>query len=204
MTFARSLLVTLMCTFAASVFAKQVGTISRTTALRERPNPLGTVIAKLPSSTEVEIFARRGYWVEVVATDSKNKGWVRSLRVRVARRAQKAKPTSSNGGNIFASIARGTTAMLGGGTTDTSNTRTTTIGIRGLTPDELRAAAPDTRAVEQLARARVSSAKAKTFAQQGKLRAQSVAHKEGSSVFSGSLFENRPETSSNDEDKRDD
>ena len=48
------------------------------------------------------------------------------------------------------------------------------------------------------ARTRVSSAKAKTFAQEGKIQAQNVAHNESSSVFSGNLFENRPETSSND------
>ena len=72
------------------------GTISKSATLRAHPSAASKAIAKLPKGTEVEIKARRGFWLQVLssASGSTREGWVQFIRVRQASRASSAASAS--------------------------------------------------------------------------------------------------------------
>ena len=90
----------------------------------------------------------------------------------------------SSGGGFFSKLARGATGLLGGPTAGYSDARapTATIGIRGLSAEELRSARPNMSALQQMESYQVSEGDAAGFARSAKLTAQSVPYLAGTAT----------------------
>lgn len=152
------------------------GVVARQAPLRKSPNPIAKAVATLPAKTPVTILGKRGYWVNVKVNATGAKGWLRSIRVRRDYPAEAAANPKSDG-NVFASIARRTTTLVGGNAGRGSG-ETTTIGIRGLSAESLSAAQPNLAELKRLDSYRTSNSKAASFARQGKLQVSALEHKE--------------------------
>ncbi|MGQ0656843.1 MAG: hypothetical protein ACT4NU_01920 [Chromatiales bacterium] len=89
-----------------------------------------------------------------------------------------APPPASSGGGFFSKLARGATGLLGGASSSygTAQAPTATIGIRGLSAEELRAASPNMAALQQMEGYQVSDGEAAGFARSAQLTAQSVPY----------------------------
>ena len=167
--------------FPVSGLTVKAGLMARDTDLRERPSPLASVVANAHAEAELEVLERRGYWLQVKLLESGDEGWVRSIRVRYqARRAAPSAGSQENkSGRFFSSLARGATALVGGNASSSSRkTETTTIGIRGLSAEELTAAKPDPSAVQRMSGNRTTAVQAEAFAKAADLSAHDVSHTE--------------------------
>lgn len=84
---------------------------------------------------------------------------------------------ATSGGGFFSKLARGATGLLGGGTSSYgTQAPTATIGIRGLSAEELRSASPNVAAVQQMEGFQASDGEAVSFAQGAQLSARSVPY----------------------------
>lgn len=165
---------------ALETMAAGGGTLARDTILRQRPSAIAPEAASAGAGEALEVLARRGYWLRVRIVQSADEGWVRSIRVRhdgAHRPARAAKPASSSG--FFSSLARGATSLLGGGKgRSTAGRATTTIGIRGLSAQELTAARADPKAVVVMDRLGARPGSARRFAAEAGLTARRVSYAE--------------------------
>jgi hypothetical protein len=87
-----------------------------------------------------------------------------------------AATTTPRSGGFFANLARGTTGLFGRSPAPTERTATATIGIRGLSADELRSANPNPAAVQQMEAYRADTVQASSFARDAALAAQTVEY----------------------------
>ena len=170
--------------------AGELGTVSRDDQLRERPYPLAPVVAAVGAGTRVAVLDRQGYWLRVKRRDGAAEGWIHLIRIRYAHDGGGAvAPAGSGGaagqsgsdggagggagGGLFSSLARGATGLLGGSARSTPR-ETTTIGIRGLSAEDLRTASPNRGALQALKRHQADARAARVFAAAGGLRTQDV------------------------------
>jgi hypothetical protein len=162
MRFAASLLV-LLLSFAASAWAQDQAFTSRSTELKDRGAAEAKTVATLPENTAVKVVQRGGAgWTQIDANGQK--GWVRAFHLRFPATVDKA----SGGGGALASV----TSMFGGRGSEKANSATT--GIRGLSPDDLKNAAPDAAALAKAQSYRADKPAAERFAREGKLATVNV------------------------------
>jgi hypothetical protein len=125
-------------------------TVARATALKAKPFLDAQTLASLPAGSAVTVLARDGGWYRVAAGG--RQGWVRLLHLSTQARAR------GLGREELESAARVATGRQGGG-----NIASTT-GVRGLTPEQLRAAGPDAGELERLERHAVGADEAQAWA----------------------------------------
>jgi hypothetical protein len=168
----------------AQAFASP-GTISRSATLRAHPSAAAKAIAELPKGTDVEIKARRGFWLQDLSSESGTTrgGWGKFIRVRQASRgsaassggpAKKSSGSSSSGG-FFSSLSRGATGLFGG-RRDTRPQSTTTIGIRGLSANDLKTSGENRNELTKLDAITPSERAISRFARKGKLQTHELAY----------------------------
>ena len=146
--------------------------IKRPTELREAPSEGARNVAALAANASVtRLTARQGPWVEVRNADGAT-GWIHMFDVVAAPPAS----SSSSGGNLATGAARGLTSFLGGGTRAPVQTAaaTSTIGIRGLSAEDLANAQPNIAAVTQAEALRANAAQAQQFGAQAALTTHTV------------------------------
>jgi hypothetical protein len=161
-------LVALVVFFSGACLAQEQAFTNRATELKERGASDARALATLPEGTPVKVLQRAGGWTQVSANNQQ--GWVRVFHLRFPTVAQ----TSNSSGNAFTSI--GSALGLGGGTRTAS---TATIGIRGLSPEDLKNASPDDAAVQKMQSYRADAPAAERFARDGKLSAQHIDYDAG-------------------------
>ena len=135
---------------------------NRATDLRDQASRDAKTVASLPADTAVKVVGRSGAWTQVDANGKK--GWINSFHLRFPVTAEK----SSSGGGFLA----GVTSALGGARESKATVATT--GIRGLTPEDLKNAAPDTAALAKAQSYRANKDAAERFARDGKLASVNV------------------------------
>jgi hypothetical protein len=83
-----------------------------------------------------------------------------------------------SGDNFFARLSRGTTGLLGSHSRlpDTNQGVTPSLGIRGLSAEDLRTAAPNPQALQQMESYQCNTGEAAGFAQTAQLSAQNVPY----------------------------
>ena len=164
----RAFLLGILLVLAAPAWAQDTAYTNRATDLRERGATDAPVLASLPENTELKVLARAGGWTRVQA--SGRTGWVRVFHLRFPATADTSAGTGAQG------LASGITSALGFGR-DRSRTATiATTGIRGLSPEDLKAASPDEQALRRLQSFRADQAAAERFAREGRLQAVDVAY----------------------------
>ncbi len=174
----RFLVVALVMLSGASLAATP-GFIVRNSELRAKPSFSGQVAQRLAPGTTVTLLERRGGWRKVQLTANKRGGWVRNYQVRAGQVPSSvvAETRDDNRGVLsdLASLSRSASGLVGGGDGSSSSSQTTaTIGIRGLGAEDLGAAKPDKRQLEQLKKYAASRNGGKSFARSAGLKQRRV------------------------------
>ena len=138
-------------------------------SLRDQPAASANTLANLPAGTSVTRLPQRtGPWMQV-QTGTGQVGWVHLFELT----ASNAGAPASNG---LTGALRGLSGFLNRGSTSGGTTvATSTVGIRGLSKEDIQNAAPNTAAVERLEQFRVDDAQARRYASERSLHAQTIA-----------------------------
>lgn len=160
------LLLALLAAAALPALAQEQAFTNRATELRERASSEARVLAPLPAETPVKVLARSSGWTQVQA--GQQTGWVRVFHLRFPASVE---ASSSSGGALG-----GLSSMLGFGRPKTQEAKIATIGIRGLSQEDLQNANPNPEAVRRMQSYRADRAAAERFAREAKLAAAQVAY----------------------------
>jgi len=158
-----ALVLILLATFA---WAQEQAFTNRSTELKERASADAKTLGTLPENAAVTVMARGGGWTQVESGGQK--GWIRVFHLRFPATA--ASGSSSSGGGFLS----GVTGILGGGRQSAQTTTIATTGVRGLSPEDLKNANPDTAALAKAQSFRADKPAAERFARDGKLAAVSI------------------------------
>ena len=169
----RGLLVSLAGAWICAAQAQSdPGILRRAAELRESPAPNAASLVALPAQASVTRLAgRQGAWIQV-RTAAGVTGWVHLFDVGspgspTTTPAQGGAPSGSN-------ALRGLTSLLTGGASGGTTVPTTTVGIRGLSAEDIAQAQPNAEAVAQMEALRQSEAQARAFASGATLVSQTV------------------------------
>ena len=153
---------------AAPAQAQDGAVIKRATELREAPAETSASLGALAAdSTVARTGERKGSWVKV-RTPQGAACWVHMFDV-----GAQAGAASAGSGNAATSGLRSLGGLFGGGSNSTT-TATATVGIRGLSAEDLANAQPNPGAVQQAEKLRLSAEQARQFAGSAALHAQRV------------------------------
>ncbi|MGQ0709865.1 MAG: hypothetical protein ACT4NV_08960 [Rhodoferax sp.] len=165
----RWLAVLALAAWAPHAFGQKLQ-VRQSTALRELPSRSAATVATLPAQALIEgTGVRSGAWVQVRAPggDPGLTHWVYLFDVQPLPNT--ATPTPAAQGSSAAaglgSVFRGIGQLLQPSTSPRS-VATTTAGVRGLGPEDLRQAAPDIQALQTLQDQRASDDAARQLAQE--------------------------------------
>jgi len=147
---------------ATSAWAQEQAFTNRSTELRDKAAPEAATLKTLPENTELKVLQRSGGWTRVDAGGQQ--GWVRVFHLRFPATTE----TSSGGGLSSLSSA------LGFGRQKSQTTTIATTGIRGLSPEDLKNANPDTAALAKAQSYRSDKPTAERYAREGKLATTKV------------------------------
>ena len=135
----------------------------RATELRETPGDSGRSLAALPAQAPItRLGERQGPWLRV-RSEAGATGWLHLFDVG---------PAVGAASGATAGALRGVTNLVAGPTNTT--VPTSTIGMRGLSAEDLARAQPNPAAVRQMEGLRQDEAQARDFASSAALRAVPV------------------------------
>lgn len=166
-----SLLLSAILSIAGAALAQERASTNRGTELRERAAPDARVISTLPENAPVTVLDRRGGWTQVESGGQR--GWVRVFHLRFATTVESGQ--RSSGSSFFGGVG----SALGFGGRRNDQAKIATIGIRGLSPEDMRNASPDAEALRRLQSFRAARQDAERFAREGRLAAIRIAYEEG-------------------------
>lgn len=148
----------LLLGLAAPAFAQSQAFTNRATDLKADAGDQASTVARLAENTEVKVVARAGGWTRVEA--GTQKGFVRAFHLRFPA----ATATESSGGGFLSGLS---SAL--GGRPKSQQAGIQTVGVRGLSPDDLKNAAPNNEALAKAQSYRADKPAAERFAREGKL-----------------------------------
>ncbi len=176
------LILMLSILLVAPLQANQDGIVVRTAAVHAQASHGSKRIGQVAAGTTVSIFSRQGGWKEIFSEDNSIVGWVRSYQVRETTAAApvSAEPESDSRGFLagLASFSRKASSFFKSGK-DSTSSGTATIGVRGLSEQEINSAQADFAEFEKMQRFASSTKRAGSFAKQGGLSAIKVPHISG-------------------------
>ena len=127
----------------------------------------------------MNIFSRHGGWEEIFAEQENLVGWVRSYQVRgeeYAPRVETGAETDSRGFlSGLAAFSRKASRFFSSGS-QTSNSSTATIGVRGLSEEEINSAKPDPVELRKMQGYASNPQRMARFQLEGQLSANQVKH----------------------------
>jgi len=166
----------------APLRASQDGIVVRAAAVYAQASDGSKRIGQVTAGTTVSIFSRRGGWKEIFSDDNAIVGWVRGYQVRETTAAAPVSAESESDSRGFlaglASFSRKASSFFKSGKGNTSS-GTATIGVRGLSAEEINSAQADFAEFEKMKRFASSTKRAGKFARQGGLSAIKVPHISG-------------------------
>lgn len=169
-----TLLISVLCGISAYASAADVWSV-RNTQLRKSPSFVSKKTQTVEKGEQLDKLKRKGGWVQV-QTD-KSKGWLRSYELRsskVSFSASAAKPGLSG---TIEGLSRSTASLFGKkASATTQKSVVATLGVRGLSEDELKNAKPNYSAVDALSSYQSSAKQAQTLATSASLKATRVKY----------------------------
>ncbi len=169
----------LMLVLLLPAAASQDGVMVRSAAVYADAKSTSHKVGKLTAGTRVTLFSRKGGWQEVFAEQQETIGWVRSYQVRPGNFEAAASIETSADSRGFlsglASFSRKASSFFNTRSGSTSS-GTATIGVRGLSEAEIKSAQADFAELEKMSTFASNDKRAQTFARDGRLEPQSVAH----------------------------
>jgi hypothetical protein len=165
---------------ATAVLAQEAAFTNRATELKDKATYDAVVILPLPAETPVKVVARSSGWTKVEVNGKT--GWVRVFHLRFPASVE-AGSSSSSGGFL---------SGLGfGGKPRQEGTKLATVGIRGLSEEDMKNASPNPEAWKKMQSYRVDKASAERFAKDGKLVTASVSYDDSSAAAPASTRNKR-------------
>ena len=141
--------------------------VKRAAELRQGPSDSTPVVASLGAQAPVtRLPERQGPWMRVTTATGQT-GWIHMFDVGTA-----ASPTSASG--TASGMLRGLTNFLNRGNTQTTTTATATVGIRGMSSEDIANAQPNLPALKQAEALRVDAVQARKFADEAQLAVRTV------------------------------
>jgi hypothetical protein len=141
--------------------AQEIVATNRATEVRAQPEDAALSLQSLPAQAKVQLLERKGAWSRV-KTESQT-GWVRMMHLRGGVTIEEAQPQTKSG-----SFLSGFNRLLGG-SQGSAKAQNATLGIRGLSPEELQGAAPNPQALAKTKSFVVSKTDAEQFAKAANL-----------------------------------
>ncbi len=174
------LLISVLSLIFLPVQAVEEGVIVRISKVYDKADSRGNLVGRLPAGSSVSVFSRKGGWKEIFSENQNLTGWVRSYQVRegLVKAEIKSEPESDSRGFLagLASFSRSATGFFGGGDDSGGSSRTATIGVRGLSEEEIKGAKPDLEELKKLQSFSSNNTRMKTFASKGGLSSKKVKH----------------------------
>ena len=158
-----------LLTTALAAGAQEQAFTNRSTDLKDRGAAEAATVRTLAENTEVKVLQRGGGWTRVDAGGQQ--GWLRVFHLRFPATAEAAASSSGGLGTL--------TSALGFGRQRSQSTTIATTGVRGLSPEDLKNASPDTEALRRMQSFRADQAAAERFAREGKLSEVNIDYQEG-------------------------
>ena len=154
-----------------TAWAQEQAFTNRSTELKDHAAAEAKTLATLPENTSVKVLQRAGGWTKVDA--SGQTGYVRVFHLRFAAVVEQG--SQSTGGGFLS----GLTSSLTGSGGAAKKTTIATTGIRGLSPEDLKNAAPNPEALAKAHSYRSDKPTAERFAKDGHLASVKVDDPEG-------------------------
>jgi hypothetical protein len=151
---------------APAAWAQTVGTTNRATDLKADPRADAATVASLPRDTAIVDIGRSSGWIRVQTGDKKT-GWVRSFHVSMKGNISE----SSSGGGFLSGLG----SLFAPARREPPKT-ISTVGIRGLSEEEMKNAKPNPAEFNKMKSYAMSKADAQAAAQRARLNAQTVAY----------------------------
>ena len=148
---------------AAPAWAQSQAFTNRATDLKEQGSDQAKTVTSLKENTEVKVLQRGGGWTKVEAGGQS--GWVKVFHLRFAATTT----TDSSGGGFLGGLSSAI-----GGRPKSQQAGIQTVGVRGLSPEELKNAAPNNEALAKAQSYRADKPAAERFAREGKLQTNTV------------------------------
>ncbi len=166
---------------ATAVASEDLAVVVRQATVYSKASSNASTVTKLPAGTEVNVFSRAGGWKEVYSDKLQIIGWVRSYQVRegVTASIPQAEKSSDSRGFLsgLASLSRKASGFFGlGGDGSATSSGTATIGIRGLSEEEINTAKADFEQLKEMKTYASSKKRQKTFLAEGKLKKRKVKY----------------------------
>jgi hypothetical protein len=140
----------------------EAAVMKRATELRAAPAESARALESLPAQSPVtRLGDRRGPWIEV-RSGAGATGWVHMFDVSSAEGAAPS-------GNTGSGALRGLTSLFTRGGTQRTTTPTATIGIRGLSAEDLAQSTPNMQAVGEMEALRQNERQARAFGREAAL-----------------------------------
>jgi hypothetical protein len=161
----------------------QSGIIVRTAEVKQTPTFSAPTSNSLAPGTQVQVHERQGGWqkIKIPATPYPVEGWVRTYQVRTdiqpSANSVVVQQKDSKGGVLggLADLSRGASGLLGRREMDANrNDQVATIGIRGLSEEDLEKAKPNPEELKKLNDYGASADSARQYAELAGLQTQKV------------------------------
>jgi hypothetical protein len=141
--------------------------VKRPAELRQGPSDSALVVASLPAQAPVtRLPERQGPWMRVTTATGQT-GWLHMFDLSTAA-------PSTSVGSTASGMLRGLTSFLNRGNTQTTTTATATVGIRGMSSEDIANAQPNLAALKQAEALRADVPQARKFADDAQLAARTV------------------------------
>ena len=155
---------------SAVLYAQEPLFTNRVTEMRAAPDDAAKIVRTLPEKSAVQQLQRKGAWTMVQFTTGTDKapvkeaGWVRMMHLRGG--VVVVEPSSSSGGGFMSGFNR---FLSGNSGRSSTKAQSATVGIRGLSPEELKTASPDAAALAKMNSFKAEKSEAERFAKEAKL-----------------------------------
>lgn len=165
--------------FSATLALAEDGVMIRMSTVYSSASSASEQVARIEAGARVSVFERQGGWKLIFSDQKALTGWVRSYQVRSGYYAEtptvEAKTDSRGFLAGLASFSRKASSFFGAGDS-TGSTQTATIGVRGLSEEEIRTALPDFEELEKMHAYASNTQRMSAFSSGGQLAARPVAH----------------------------
>lgn len=159
----KTILALLLLLTCAPLLAQETAATSRSTELKAEARADSATLATLPEGTPILVLSRGSGFARVQTADKKT-GWVRVFHFRSKGIAEE----SGSGGGILGGLF--------GGQKRPAPKATATVGIRGLSEEEMKNAKPNAAEFAKMKTYAVSKPDAEAFARRSRLNATPVTY----------------------------
>jgi hypothetical protein len=160
-------------------FANEQGIIVRAATVYSDASSGSRKIGDIGAGSRVNIFSRKGGWKEIFAEQQELIGWVRSYQVREGDYAPSVEAGAETDSRGFlsglATFSRKASRFFSSDSSASSSS-TATIGVRGLSEAEIKAAKPDPVEFRKMQGYSSNSQRMAQFGLEGQLSINEVEH----------------------------